>query len=100
MVRGNLTDVETGFQLRSRFVCCDVPETVRLRFSVARALLVARRVSARQGRAGENRVRFEHPAGSSVVQCVGRLSLSYCTAPGGAGVRWAGGPGRIGATTV
>src|SRR5215831_7310099 len=84
MVRGNMTDVETGLQLRSRFfVPCDVPKTVRLRFSVARALL-------------ENL--FEHPIRSDVFHCFSRLSLSDCAAPRGAGVRSDGESGRSGVT--
>jgi hypothetical protein len=58
-----LQDAEKVRQRRSRIVqILNVPQRVRLRSSLAAALLGKRRVSARQGWAGEKSGIFEHPA--------------------------------------
>jgi hypothetical protein len=56
-------DAETVRQRRSRIVqILNVPQRVRLDPSLAAALFGTRRVSARQGWAGEKAGLFEHPA--------------------------------------
>ena len=58
-----MPDAEKVRQLRSRLIeILNVPPRVRLRSLLAAALFGTRRVSARQGWAGEKAGLFEHPA--------------------------------------